>query len=502
MSDKRPSLSRMRFLANWVVIATVYFTLALAGLSDQDFDGDELITSYSIRRGSVVDVVQHRFRAGHPPLYFVTARVWVQHFGATGRSLHRLSVFIGALTLLAMAALARELGLGRWSEPAALLWAVHPVLQFDARYARPMIGVMLGAILALWLMAIALRRDSRTAWGALLTIGLLGALWSPQFMLVWASLAAAVAIAPQWRRTRAAWLVLGAIAIAHGAVSGYTATATVRNPLTWIPPPQGFVWIGSFLDGIGGYGIPGPSTNRIERFAYDSSMILPLCTIVAVLVGVVRLARRGLKPNPWLLVTAATIIPAVALTVATVSGKPLLEPRYMVPLVPGAFLFLVRGLATIRPVRLGVFCAAALSALMICGAADNNARHQYGCRAAILELEDRIDRSKDKVVVTTYMMGEAVKLFAHHKIKNVSFPPGAANASAEKIERTLGRPPRIWVLESNHRNVTNTGEWTKYAGDSFYNNRFGHIRLRGFNLLHASADSPTAGPAQATASSQ
>ncbi len=244
-----------------------------------------MITSYSIRRGSVVDVVQPRFAPATRRFTSSTARVWVQHFGATGRSLHRLSVFIGALTLLAMAALARELGLGRWSEPAALLWAVHPVLQFDARYARPMIGVMLGAILALWLMAIALRRDSRTAWGALLTIGLLGALWSPQFMLVWASLGAAVAIAPQWRRTRAAWLVLGAIAIAHGAVSGYTATATVRNPLTWIPPPQGFVWIGSFLDGIGGYGIPGASTNRIECFAYDSSMILPLCTIVAVLVG-------------------------------------------------------------------------------------------------------------------------------------------------------------------------------------------------------------------------
>lgn len=498
MFDKGPCLSRLIWpLLIWAAVAAAYFELARHDLRHQDFDGDELITSYAVHRGSVAEVVQHRFRAGHPPLYFVTARIWVGQFGRSGYALHCLSVAIGALTLLAIAGLARELGLGRWSEPTAFLWALHPVLQFDARYARPAIGVSLGTILALWLTCIGLRRGGRRPWIALLILGLLGSLWSPLFILVWFSLAVGVALIPQWRRNRTFWLVLAAFGLAHATVLSYTALVASRDPFMWIQDPEGMGWVATLLDGIGGYiaGVP-------PRLACHPSMVVPLCIVASVIVGIVALVRRGLTPDPWLLVAATVIVPATALAAATSLGKPLFLPRYLVPMVPAAFLFLIRALAAMNPPRIGFVCAAAVALAMIAGYPSNVERHRSGTREAVRELESRLDRNRDLVVPVNWMTREMARIFSRHKINNIILPPSDINASAQWIESELGRPPRIWVISLNSRNVTNTAEWTKYAGEPFYNMLFGKVRLRGYNLKPATNDAVTTAPAAQTATAK
>lgn len=486
MADKGPWLSWLKPALIWLAIAAVYFGVVRIDIKRQDFDGDELITSYAVRRGSVLDVVQHRFRAGHPPLYFVTARLWVGQFGRSGYALHCLSAAIGALTLLAIAGLARELGLGRWSYAAAFLWALHPILQFDARYARPMIGVILGTILALWILSVALRTGDRRAWIGLLVLGLLGSFWSALFVLVWLSLGVGVALVREWRGNKKFWCVMGAIAASHAAVIGYTATVATRDPFMWIPLPQGFGWIGSFLDGVGGY-----RAGVLPYFVYDTSMFFPICIIAAVAAGVGGLVRRGVAADPWLLVAASAVAPALALAALTLAGKPFLLPRYMVPVVPGAFLFLVRALAGIKPARAGELCAAGLALLLMAGIPGNIERHKTGIREAVLDLESRLDRRRDLVVPVNQQTREALRLFSRHKINNIILPPGELNSSAKQIEEALGRPRRLWVFSTNSRNLTHTPEWDKYAGLPFYSAVFGKARVRGFELKPAGADRVT-----------
>ncbi|MCE5229802.1 glycosyltransferase family 39 protein [bacterium] len=474
MIEPTTALSRYRTLLVWGAILAVYLTLALAGLSTQDLDGDELIASSVIHRLSPRDLIFNRYQEGNCPLYYLLAREWLKVFGHSLFTFHLFSVAIGAIAVFAMGGLARELGAGKWAAGAALLWAMHPTLQFYARYTRPMIGVLLFTTLAMWLTARAFRLGTAQAWRAAWIVGALGSFWNHMIAVAWIGLMLAVAVTPPWRRERRFWRAIAIILPLHlfNLLCVVWASSYDNDPMGWIKNPQGARWIAPFLEIIGGWtgGVP--------------ALIVSLAILAAAAWGAAELWRRRGVASPWRLVAPCAFLPIVVAITVTCLVKPMLIPRYLAVVAPGMFLFLVWALTRLQS-HVAIACAIFIGAMMIAAAPANIARHRNGLFEAVGKLDQMLNRDTDKVAAFNFMTREALRLYPEHRIRAFE-PPGNDPEFKKKMDENIGNSSRLWVVSSFNRHRTpKHAEWKKLTRRPFFNETIAEVSLCGYQLRPA-----------------
>ena len=132
--------------------------LRFSTLRVQSFWLDEAVTHQLVSRslGSMLARIPHS--ESTPPLYYVSAWVWVRIFGAGEAGLRSLSALFGTLTIVALALIARRLAGDRAGLAAAALCATNPLLIWYSQEARAYALLVLLCALSVWCL---LREDWR-----------------------------------------------------------------------------------------------------------------------------------------------------------------------------------------------------------------------------------------------------------------------------------------------------------------------------------------------------
>ncbi len=89
------------------VIVTFGLVLRAAGIASRSLWFDEAF-SWRVVSFPMMDMIGRVARDNHPPLYFILLKVWTSAFGTSEVALRSLSVLFGGATVVAAAALARE----------------------------------------------------------------------------------------------------------------------------------------------------------------------------------------------------------------------------------------------------------------------------------------------------------------------------------------------------------------------------------------------------------
>ncbi len=112
-------------------------------LTQRGFWLDEWYTHHAINF-TMSSLIMERFLAGHSPVYFLYAKVWMLLFGEGEFALRMSTAIMTPLAVIGLAQLVRQLGLRRILTPLMFLAALHPYWQrigTEFRYMMPLVTV-------------------------------------------------------------------------------------------------------------------------------------------------------------------------------------------------------------------------------------------------------------------------------------------------------------------------------------------------------------------------
>ncbi len=457
----------------WLAPAVIiYFALCLWHLTRQDLVLDELTAIGSLRM-PLGEMIPWRLGRGHPPLFFIILWGWVRLLGWHFYSLQALPILISALGIPLVYLIGRELGLGRWAGLAALLWVLHNVTIYYARMVRPYGGMMVMGLAVLWLLLVCLRRPTPGRLWALAGVGVLGAVWNHNVLLVWAgALGAAWLMRRRLRPPTGVWLAGAAALAAHTAMIGLTAwQAGGGEPLAWIEPLHFDQLADQTMDLLGG---------NITWYRHlDWTCLLPLALVGAMIFS----ANRGLDGPAearWRLVLATALAPPALLLLISLF-QPVYMQRYMLVALPGMILMLARMLRELRPRPAAWLLLALLLVQMPLAVEEMAQSRRTGLRKMAEELARRHEAG-DGIMVFNDESALALMLFTPLDKFDYFIVPRRESLEEQRrlFEAGCAGRRRIWILGVRHRGgLLEPEHWDPRAGSFFLHQKSRESELWG-----------------------
>ena len=362
--------------------------------------------AFSIKLITYVPVREWRFDV-HPPLYYALLWLWCR-FSTTDAWLRLLSALLGTATIPVMYALGKRL-LGR----AGGLWAAAFLAStwfhvWYSREARMYPLLVLGYTLALWGAVAGARDGERRGW---IVYALGGAIvaWCHALGVYYAAILAGLALivplgAAGSSGSAGSLGSRGAWAIATGALAALClpwapfSLARGREVAAgyWIPPPQPEPPLFTTLREFTVATLPSLAVALRTRTGIDLAPFLGVWLWMVPLLGVLGLAfvfgGRPRRRVVWFLALAYAF-PIVLFTVASLTVRPILLPRILLPTAAPMVLLLAAGVVAV-PRRWGRMVAGLVVASVLLLGAVYGLRHAHdfreGWRAASEYLQARV----------------------------------------------------------------------------------------------------------------
>ncbi len=288
--SKAPSSRSRVALALILLLAAV---LRLAQLNAQSLSMDEARDLEIARSGiAALGASEDRF----PPLYHLLLSVWLDVFPAdeAGRG---FSVLCGVLTVLAVGALAREIGgptAGLW---AAGLAAVAPFMVWYSLETRAYALYLLVAAAALWQFAAAMKDDAPRHWAGFAVACIAGSYVHYYFGLLTALAGLTFVAGVRWRRSAARGLLTFGIIVAGALPSLWFLKNDLDQPWGYArtsefsPAALGYTYF-SYLSG---YAL-GPSLRELHTMTGREAVIRAAPWLAALGASTAILAWQALAP--------------------------------------------------------------------------------------------------------------------------------------------------------------------------------------------------------------
>jgi uncharacterized membrane protein len=334
-ADPTPAAATERWPGRVAAAATVLaVVLVVADLGDKSLWYDEAFSIGIIDRpfGDALWRLAH-WEVNQSPFYLLLAGWW-----RLGQSEVFLRSLAGAATVMAVPAmfvLGRRLLDARLGAIAAVLLAVHPMAISWGQQLRAYSLVLLLVIVATHLLLLAIERPDSAA----LAAGYAAVAALATYTHFFAGLVIAshglwlLAQRPLPRRLVTTAAAVYAVLVAP--LAWYLLTLE-EDPLHWVTDRTGsaIVEVGRALTG----------GTRWSVLAYSVAAAVGLWAVVASVRATDRRDRwRTALPAIWL------VAPVAAVTVSTATVKPLLEPRFLIVVVPGLVLVAALGVRSLRP---------------------------------------------------------------------------------------------------------------------------------------------------------
>jgi uncharacterized membrane protein len=224
-----------RLLLAIIILAAALVRLAFLTRTSLIFDE---LYNIMVDRLSLSDLMREALAAGHPPLYYLLARVW--YLAGTGEFWARsLSVAAGLLTVLLTYALGRELFERRTSLLAAALAAFSPFLVWYSRTVIYYSWVAPLALLSLYFLVRSARRGGLWNW-----LGYLAATVAVFLVYFYAAAILLAGLPLYWllrdgrRSSRAAWLLSQAALLPAVLLSYYFSRQATSADVTGLGWPR------------------------------------------------------------------------------------------------------------------------------------------------------------------------------------------------------------------------------------------------------------------------
>lgn len=304
-----------RLAATPLLPALVAAVLGLFRIGDKPLWLDET-TAVAIARLPTAEMLAHLWRVElHAAPYYIALHPWLA-LGDSPAAIRSLSVVFGVLAVVATWAIGRRYGVGL---AAALLLAIAPIFVEFEQEARGYTLLMAGSALSTLLLLRLLERPGRWRAGAYVVVaaGLIYVHPLASLVVFAHALWFALGAEPRWR-----WRLLALyLPIVAGWLPMIRFALLNRDRIAWVPPTT--------LD------------NTLDALATVGGGLV-LAPLVAVLLAV-QLRRDPLAL--WL------IVPIVGTIVASLVIQPMLQPRYLLAVVPAAAIILARNP---RPLLVGL----------------------------------------------------------------------------------------------------------------------------------------------------
>ncbi len=322
---------RRSTLAAVVLLTLIGFALRLFRLDHVALRGDEAFTVIHWMREPLAHTLSVIATTDpHPPLAYAAFRFWALIVGASETTSRLLPALLGVIGVPAIYALGRRLGGKRVGLVAAFLWAVHPYAIWHAQDARNYAIWSSFSLVAAWLAVRALETDRRRDWLIYVAAAAVAAYfyYLELFTLVALTVYAATSYWGQWRRL-SHWI-------------GAMLTVGVLLAL-WFVQPR--LLYGSGYGGTtGGFAISRIWLDFLPTLTFGQKTLPPdlihwlWLPIVVVSVGAVLVLRRRSQRLITFAVVVA-VIPVVLLALVSLKLN-VFEPRYILGTAP-AYILLI-----------------------------------------------------------------------------------------------------------------------------------------------------------------
>lgn len=162
----------------------IYLFITLRNITGSSIWFDEGFGVY-MSRFDFFEIAKYTAADVHPPLYYWTLKIWTFVFGVSEYSVRSLSVFFGALALILIYFIVKDLFSKKAATFAVFLTSISPMLVRYGEEARMYTMVLAVALLGTWLFLKALKFNNKKYWtyyGIVVGVGL----WIHYFVaLVW-----------------------------------------------------------------------------------------------------------------------------------------------------------------------------------------------------------------------------------------------------------------------------------------------------------------------------
>jgi hypothetical protein len=462
-----------KYLATLAVCGAVvlYVFLACYRLSKQDVLPDEASTLYAAQQ-TTLNVVLNRLTAGHLPLYFLLVHAMLE-CGApqTLPVLEIPSIVLGLAGVVLFYLLAKQLGLGKWSLVAPYVYALHPIILYHNRLARPNAGaLMLQSAILVVMQSFSGRRAPPGAVAVLLILAIVSALWLHILIALWVLIVLSFAI-PAVRKTydpRLLWISLAATAM-HGCTLTLCSTLSPMA-IAWLPKttPEG-AW-SVLTQTLGG-----------EGFWWGH---LGGQWLLALLLGITWLganfsvfAARVRQPA-WMLIYALAVLPPLAMILIS-TVKPVMHERYLAQFVAPLLLVLLH-IASRLPWQKSALAAMCTLVLVIARESRDHWRsHSTGIRPAIERMEELTAGRNDLGVCYIPTFRQMMVLCAKRPHKTLVLNGYQSNAVAQcTVEAHLKDGGLLWELAPSYWSAKLWDEMGDVLGEATFTKSWPLFTLR------------------------
>lgn len=439
-----PSLAcpnRMAWVETSILLATMLlaFGLRTFDLASLRVHGDYSYSIYAAQR-DLPAIAWERVLDGHPPLYYYLLHFWIGLTGQAEVSFRILSVLAGVLLVPVAWVSARRWSNRRAALLSALFVAVSPALVYYSRYPRMYIFLALFALLSVYALWRATRRNDRNAW--LLYVGATAVMLYTHYygLAVVAGEAAFILLMLVHRRILllpAALSCAGLAALfvpwlAYAALSSANATTEIISNAPW-PDTIAGVLEQLWLPANTGY-------------LLDIRTARPLGLAMLVLVGLAAVARRGqivaLSRRLALPLLCLGVPVAGALAIYLVAPYAV-RPRFLIFAVP-LYLIVLAAFIAKKPswMLAGSIPILVTSALALTQSFAVEP-HTVEADAVILtEQVERVAKPDDAIVFHAFWQIGYFKTHYH------GVPPATYNMQHLELPaaiQILERHPRVWL---------------------------------------------------------
>jgi len=152
----------------------IYLSLTLRNITTSSIWFDEGF-GINLIKFNFFDIAKYTAYDVHPPLYYWTLKIWTFFFGTTELAVRSMSTFFGALALVLIYLMVKDLFNKKAATLALLFSSVSPMLIRYGEEARMYTMVLCVVILATWIFSYAMRTNGKkywTAYGVLIALGM------------------------------------------------------------------------------------------------------------------------------------------------------------------------------------------------------------------------------------------------------------------------------------------------------------------------------------------